>query len=153
MPFLPAPFLIQDWRVPPPQRRDPQFGAEATRSWTLPCTPKCFTICTLLLGAAEERGEPVAGAGCECHWDRRGEQGVAAGAGNQQRSEFQQVDGQGVRDWPAVPARLGYVPPVHGDLEGCRGGHDGERDRPVGDRDQVTAVGVGRCGKEPAGTV
>ena len=57
------------------------------------------------------------------HGDRRREQGVAAGAGDQQRGYHQQAGGQGARDRLALPARPGHVPPVDGDFEGGRGGH------------------------------
>jgi hypothetical protein len=78
-------------------------------------------------GAPEEGGEPVAGAGRSRDGDRRRKQWVAAGAGDQHRGYRQQVDGQGARDGLALPARPGYVPPVDGDLEGCRSGHDAGR--------------------------
>jgi AcrR family transcriptional regulator len=66
--------------------------------------------------APEEGGEPVAGAGRIRHGNRRREQRVAAGAGDQHRGYRQQAGGQGARDRLALPAGLGYVPPVDGDL-------------------------------------
>src|ERR1019366_8784014 len=82
--------------------------------------------------AREEGGEPVAGAGRCGHGDRRREQGGPAGAGDQPRGYHQQGGGQGARDRLALPARPGYVPPLDGDPEGGRGGHDAGREPAVG---------------------
>ncbi len=93
-----------------------------------------------LKSAPEEGGEPVAGAGRWCRSDRRREQGVAAGARDQHRGYYQQGGGQGARDRLGLPARPGYVPPVDGDLEGRRGGHNAGRQRAAGDLDDLALL-------------
>ena len=105
-------------------------------------------------GAPEEGGEPVAGACCSRHGGRRREQWVPPDAGDQHRGYRQQVDGQGARDRLALSARPGYVPPVDGDLEGCRGGHDAGRQRAAGDVDDLVLVaGAGPGVQQLAGTI
>src|SRR6266566_3385313 len=105
-------------------------------------------------GAPEEGGEPVAGAGRSRHRDRRREQWVPAGAGDQHWGYRQQVDGQGARDRLALPARPGYVPPVDGDLEGCRRSHDAGRQRAAVDVDNLALVaGAGPGVQQLAGTI
>ena len=112
-----------------------------TRSSVVPARPISDLAWPLCRGSApEEGGEPVAGAGRSRHGDWRREQGVPAGAGDQHRGYRQQVDGQGARDRLALPACPGYVPPVDGDLEGCRSGHDAGRQRAAGDVDDLALV-------------
>ena len=94
------------------------------------------------------------GPAVRCHDDRRREQGVSAGVGNQQWGHRQEVGGEGVRDRLAMPARPGHVPPVDGDLEGARTRHDARRQRAAGDVDDLVLVArAGPCGQEPAGTI
>src|SRR6266487_5742771 len=103
---------------------------------------------------AEVGDEPVSRAGPGCRGDRRAEQGVPAGLGDEQGGDGQQADGQCARDWPALAARLGYIPSVHGDLDGSRAfdGDGGERE--VADVEYlVPAPGGGMCGEEPVGPV
>src|SRR5581483_12258381 len=54
--------------------------------------------------APEKGGELVAGAGCCWHADRRREQGVPVGGGDEQRGYRQQAGGQGAGDRLALPA-------------------------------------------------
>jgi len=94
------------------------------------------------------------GAGRSRHGDRRREKRVPAGAGDQHRGYRQQVDGQGARDRLALPASPGYVPPVDGDLEGCRSGHDAGRQRAAGDVDDLALVaGAGPGVQQLAGAI
>jgi hypothetical protein len=80
--------------------------------------------------------------------------GCRPGAGGQQRGYHQQVSSQDARDRLALPARLGYVPPVHGELEGCRGGHDAGRQRAAADVDDLALVARASPGvKQLAGTI
>src|ERR1700722_9515627 len=105
-------------------------------------------------GAAEEGGKAVAGAGGGGHGDRRGEQGVPAGAGDQDRRDHQQVGGQCGRDRPASTAGPGDVPAVHGDLEGGRGGQEAGCQRAAGDLDDLARAARARPGVEQvAGTI
>src|SRR5260221_13141197 len=104
--------------------------------------------------APEEGGEPVAGGGRGRHGDRRREQWMPTGAGDQYRRYHQQVGGQDARDRLALPARPGYVPPVDGDLEGCRSGQDAGLQRATGDLDYLALVaGAGPGVQQLAGTV
>jgi hypothetical protein len=99
--------------------------------------------------AAEEGEEPVPRAGLRRSGDRRAEQGVPAGFGDEQRGDRQQVAGQRVRDRPALAAGLGDVPSVHGDLDGS-GALDGDGGEwEVADVKYLAPVGGGACGEEP----
>src|SRR5258707_293767 len=112
-------------------------GGPAVRVWQSVVALRC----ALWPGsAAEESGELIAGAGGCRHGDRRSEQGVPGGARDECRGDHQQAGGQGARDRLALPARPGYVPPVDGDLEGGRGGHDAGRQRAARDLDDLALV-------------
>jgi hypothetical protein len=79
---------------------------------------------------------------------------VPAGARDEHRRYDQQAGGQGARDRLVLSACPGYVPPVDGDFEGGRRGHDAGRQRAVGDLDDLALVaGAGPGVEELAGAV
>jgi hypothetical protein len=102
--------------------------------------------------AAEGRSQLVAGVGLRWHADWRREEGMAVGAGDQQRGYCEEVGGQLARGWLAVAARAGYVLPVDGDLGGSRARHRAGCQEAVRDVDDlVLAAGAGTGAEKPAG--